>query len=165
MHLIICQSANTGHSIMLLYSSSESSDSAAASPSLVHMLHGCYGLVITLVPHRGSGARTAAPSFENCRSVETMLSRFRCGCHALHIDTGRWAGIDRLCQVCHSSQEVEDEHHFIFECPAYNHIRTKHTNLFQQTFTVSQFLTKSELNACGGFLRESFSCRKCLLSD
>ena len=26
---------------------------------------------------------------------------------------------DRLCQVCHSSRDVEDEQHFLFSCPAY----------------------------------------------
>ncbi len=39
-----------------------------------------------------------------CFSNRKLLSRFKCGCHALHVDTGRWAGTerkDRLCQVCH----------------------------------------------------------------
>ena len=37
-----------------------------------HALHSCYGLLIMLVPHRPLGARTAAPTFENCRTVKTM---------------------------------------------------------------------------------------------
>jgi len=84
------------------------------------------------------------------------------------VDTGRWVGTerkDRLCQVCHSMQDVEDEQHFIFDCPAYSHIRTKHASLFQQTRTVPDFITSCEPNVCGGFLRECFSCRKCVLSD
>jgi len=40
-----------------------------------------------------------------------------CGCHALHVDTGRWVGTGRLCHVL---QDVEDEQHFIFDCPAYS---------------------------------------------
>ena len=52
-----------------------------------------------------------------CFSNRRLLSRFRCGCHGLHLDTGRWVDTkreDRLCQVCHSSRDVEDEQHFLF---------------------------------------------------
>ncbi len=51
-----------------------------------------------------------------CFSNRRLLSRFRCGCHGLHVDTGRWANTireDRFCQVCHSSKDVEDEQHFL----------------------------------------------------
>ena len=63
-------------------------------------------------------------------------------CHGLHVDTGRWVGIDRkdrLCQVCHSLQDVEDKQQFIFDCLAYSHLRTKHASPFQQVCTVSDF--------------------------
>ncbi len=95
-----------------------------------------------------------------CFSNRRLLSRFRCGCHGLHVDTGRWVGTerkDRLCQVCHSSQDVEDEQQFIFDCSAYSHIRTKHASIFQQTRTVPDFIARCESNAWGGFLRECFS--------
>ena len=44
--------------------------------------------------------------------IERLLSRFRCACHGLHVDTGQWVDTkreDRLCQVklCHSSKDVE----------------------------------------------------------
>lgn len=103
-----------------------------------------------------------------CISNRRLLSRFRCGCHGLHVDTGRWVGTerkDRLCQVCHSLQDVEDEQHFIFDCLAYSHITDRHTYLFQQAYTVPDFLARCESNVCGGFLRECFLCRKCILSD
>ena len=29
----------------------------------------------------------------------------------------------RLCQVCHSYEDVEDEQHFLFSCPAYSDVR------------------------------------------
>ena len=51
---------------------------------------------------------------------------------------------DRLCQVCHSSRDVEDEQHFLFSCPAYSDVGQKHASLFQQAFTVSDFFTKRE---------------------
>ena len=72
---------------------------------------------------------------------------------------------DRLCQVCHASRDVEDEQLFLFSCPwpAYSDVRQKHASLFQQAFTVSDFFTNSEPNACGGFLREC-SLRKSIVS-
>ena len=113
-------------------------------------------------------------SSDRCFSNRRLLSRFRRGCHGLHVDTGRWVDTksfivsilreDRLCQVCHSSRDVEDEQHFLFSCPAYSDVRQKHTSLFQQAFTVSDFFTNSEPNACGGFLRECFSLRKSIVS-
>ena len=55
---------------------------------------------------------SSVQSFDSRR----LISRFRCGCHGLHVDTGRWAAAklsreDRVCQVCHSLA-VEDEQHF-----------------------------------------------------
>ena len=90
---------------------------------------------------------------------ESLLSRFRCGCHGLHVDIGRWVDTkreDRLCQICHSSRDVEDEQHFLFSCAAYSDVRQKYANLFQQAFSVSDSFTNSELNACGGLLSECF---------
>jgi hypothetical protein len=51
--------------------------------------------------------------------------RFRCGSHQLAIATGRWAKCprdQRTCQKC-TTDEVEDEYHFIFRCPAYESLR------------------------------------------
>ena len=68
----------------------------------------------------------------------------------MHVDIGRWVDIkreDRLCQVCHSSRDVEDEQHFLFSCPAYSDVRQKHASLFQQAFTVSDFsLTLNQMH-------------------
>ena len=51
------------------------------------------------------------------RSVKTRL---RCATSDLRIDSGRRDGIsdrdDRICECCHL-QRVEDEHHFVFDCP------------------------------------------------
>jgi len=68
-------------------------------------------------------------SVVKCASNRRLISRFRAGCHGLRADTGRWAdGVhldrtDRLCLVCKSLDCVEDEQHFVFDCPAYSHIR------------------------------------------
>ena len=71
---------------------------------------------------------------------------------------------DRLSQVCHSSKDVDDEQHCLIDCPAYSDDRQKYASLFQQAFSVSDFFTNSEPNACGGVLRECFSRRKYIVS-
>ena len=66
-----------------------------------------------------------------------LLSNLRTGAHHLAIETGRWARPKlprqhRVCSKC-SCTVVEDEVHFLFECPAYDRIREKYnTVLFAQ---------------------------------
>ena len=86
------------------------------------------------------------------------------------VDTGCWAGgvhlgrTDMLCLVCKSSDGVEDEQQFGFDCPAYSRIRSQHLNLLQHCCTIADFMTLCEPNAYGGFLRGCFACRKQILS-
>ena len=122
--------------------------------------------------------RTLQPEYKYCEYLSSvkcfanrrLLSRFRCGCHGLHVDTDRWAGstkldrVDRKCLVC-NSEAVEDEHHFLFDCPVYSPIRSKHVHLFQQVSSVSGFLNSLEANACGGFLRDCFTRRHAVLNS
>ena len=65
-----------------------------------------------------------------------LISRFRCQRHGLHVDTGRLLPLaqqvpreQRHCIFC-ASGSAEDEHHFVFDCPAYCAIRNKFTNMF-----------------------------------
>lgn len=56
------------------------------------------------------------------------LTRFRVSCHKLHIETGRYSipklPVDkRICRVCNQNS-VEDEFHFLTECPFYDSLRT-----------------------------------------
>ncbi len=109
-------------------------------------------------------------SVVKCVSNRRLISRFRTGCHGLWVDTGRWAdGVhldrtDRLCLVCKSMDCVEDEQHFVFDRPAYSHIRSQHLGLLQHCCTIADFMTLCEPNALGGFIRECFACRKQILS-
>ena len=53
-----------------------------------------------------------------------MFAQFRSGILPLHIETGRFRGLDlsdRICPICES--EVEDEVHFLCKCPKYNDYR------------------------------------------
>ena len=69
-----------------------------------------------------------------------LISRFRCGCHGLHVDTGEFKPVgqkeDRKQRFClvFASDTAEDEHHFVFDCPAYCSIRDKVTAVFLGTY-------------------------------
>ena len=76
----------------------------------------------------------------------------------LHVDIGLWKDRkDRLCLVCRSSQQVEDEHHFLFDCPAYSSIRASYVSPFRCACSISEVFDNCEANACGGFSRNWFS--------
>ena len=56
-----------------------------------------------------------------------FLTKLRISAHSLKIETGRYARerterIERICVFC-DRNEVEDEYHFVIECPAYNILR------------------------------------------
>lgn len=111
---------------------------------------------------------SSVQSFHNRK----LISRFRCGCHGLHVDTGRFgqgaqklAREDRVCQLS-CSTSVEDEHHFLFDCPAYMHIRDKHAPLFQAaTPSVALFVNNSDSNAVGRYLRKCFIHKESILGS
>lgn len=99
----------------------------------------------------------------NCFYNKKLISRFRCGCHGLHVDTGRFGQgaqkldrEDRVCEVCHSTA-VEDEQHFLFDCPAYAHTRDAFPALFQNSYpSVGLFINTDML---GRYLRQCFLTR------
>ena len=75
-------------------------------------------------------------ALKNFRS-RRLVSRFRCGCHGLHVDSGQFKPVaqrvdreQRFCLVC-ASNTAEDEHHFVFDCPAYRPIRDRFTTIFR----------------------------------
>ena len=83
-----------------------------------------------------------------------LISRFRCGCHGLHVDTGRLLPLaqqvpreQRHCVFC-TSGSAEDEHHFVFDCPAYCAIRNRFTNIFWGPApTLSSFFTLPQIHS------------------
>ena len=88
-----------------------------------------------------------------------VVSRFRCGCHGLHVDTGEFKPVgqkvdreQRFCLVC-ASDTTEDEHHFVFDCPAYCSVRDRYTAIFWGPApTLSSFFTLHDpsINWVGG---------------
>ena len=60
------------------------------------------------------------------KESRSALARFRTSTHNLNIETGRYTKqpvAERKCKMC-PNQEVEDEIHFLTECPAYDKPRT-----------------------------------------
>ena len=60
------------------------------------------------------------------KKFRNALSKLRMSSHRLEVETGRWARpnaipfAERLCKICN---KLEDEFHFILECPVYSDLR------------------------------------------
>ena len=56
-----------------------------------------------------------------------MFTQFRLSAHHLAIERGGYKNIksgDTICKYCHNN-EIEDEVHFLINCPKYSLVRTK----------------------------------------
>ena len=86
-------------------------------------------------------------------------------CHVVQSDCKLHACIardDRVCEVCKSGC-VENEHHFLFDCPAYAHIRYSHATLFHGIQTVSSVINSNSPCLLGRYLRQCFQYRQSVL--
>ena len=61
------------------------------------------------------------------------IAKIRTNSHELHSET--WHGtvpktpwVERICHLC-ENMNIEDENHFLLECPVYTHIRSQFHNL------------------------------------
>lgn len=95
--------------------------------------------------------------------IRTLLARFRTGSHNLEVETGRWAQVlreNRKCKCC-NLDHVEDEMHFVFDCPLYSTIRDEfRKELFENNPRDMHILfTKEKVNATGQYLKQCFSLR------
>ena len=108
---------------------------------------------------------SALKNFRSCR----LVSRFRCGCHGLHVDTGQFKPVEqrvdrelRFCSVC-ATDIAGDEHHFVFECPAYCSIRDRLTAIsWGPAPTLSSFFGLHDHRVIAKFLQECFKIFKYL---
>ena len=102
-------------------------------------------------------------------SLKKVLSKFRCSDHDLHIEKGRHKGLpveERLCTMCKDNC-IEDETHFLTECPAYEELRMPLLRLanvesLPPNLQFVQLLTsKSEpvIYALSKFLKEALKLR------
>ena len=112
-------------------------------------------------------------NFEHRRAI----TKIRTSSHKLEIETGRWNNVSqnlRICENC-TLNEVEDENHFLFECPMHvtariglvNKIKTKinvdilqspsHEEKLKEIFLSEDLAI---LNAFGKFAKNSFEKRE-----
>ena len=113
-----------------------------------------------------------APDLSALKNLKShrLVSRFRCGCHGLHVDTGRFRPVgqkadreQRFCLV-RASETTEDEHHFVFDCLAYCSIRDRFIVIFWGPApTLSSFFTLHDPRVIAKFLHECFACMSMLL--
>ena len=106
-------------------------------------------------------------NFSISKMLRSFLTKLRISAHKLQIEVGRYCNpiIPRDERYCISCQTVvEDEHHFLFECPLYNQLRSEYCTLFNNDCDMSfEILTPSDVkstrNICH-FIREALNIRK-----
>ena len=100
--------------------------------------------------------------------MRSLLTKLRLSAHSLAIETGRYCKPTMRDSVKHVKKKVEDEHHFLIECPIYNSVRDKFFTLFNRKFnettevTINRLLNPSssqDLNNICLYLKEPYSLR------
>jgi hypothetical protein len=89
------------------------------------------------------------------------LALFRTGSHDLAGTTGRWVAQDsssshehRLCTQC-CLHRIEDEVHFIFECPVYEFLRiVQNPDLFVGRSSLRSFMGQADQHRVANFIRD-----------
>ena len=80
-------------------------------------------------PSTEQGSHKVTTSFQafqmsiNFSGMNIYIAQIRFGILPLHIETGRFRGLDLKYRTCHVCGEVEDELHFLFSCKQYVNIR------------------------------------------
>ena len=62
-------------------------------------------------------------------SQRQVITRWRLSNHKLQVELGRYSNIPREDRKCTRCNVLEDEYHAIFVCPAFHHLRVKHTEI------------------------------------
>ena len=75
-----------------------------------------------------------------------VLTKFRVSAHNLEIEKGRYIGVkteDRICKLCNTG--VEDETHFLLQCPVLENKRTQIINIKNVNINFNNLPNKSKL--------------------
>ena len=102
----------------------------------------------------------------------SAMAKLRLSNHQLHIETGRHTKTERkqrLCPFCDSI--VEDEIHFLIECPIYDSLRDEllsqkilNNHLTTDLFKFQKIMTQEELKSTAKFIFEAFKIRNIRLN-
>ena len=88
--------------------------------------------------------------------------------HNLNIELGRHHNIERserICTLC-DAKEIEDEYHFILQCPRYSNLRNAHIKQYYHRHPIVQLLSTTsikELSNLGKYLEQANKLRNKLL--
>ena len=94
--------------------------------------------------------------------MRKLISKIRCSSHRLEIERGRYTKTqreDRICKICDSG-EVEDENHFLIQCPAYKYLREMYN---MNSVNMYNFLDTVDQIGLAKYLKSSFELRERLL--
>ena len=90
-------------------------------------------------------------------SVKKKISivNIRTNSHELHSETGCWpipktSWDERVCHLC-DTKKVEDENHFLLDCPTYTHTRSHFQNI-DHTTNLPNLLTQQKYGDLGKLL-------------
>ncbi len=112
--------------------------------------------------------KTASHLTSNLPKYErSLISQLRLGILPLRIETGRYHNLneaERICELCDSNQ-VENEHHFLFECGLYNDERIVMETAMNASFNDLNVTEKFDLvfkhpYSLGRYMVKSFNTRK-----
>ena len=107
------------------------------------------------------------------RKFRFALAKLRTSSHRLEVEMGRWARPERIAfenRKCKHCQILEDEYHFILECPLYSNIRTLYVkryfytrpNMFKLTELMSSN-SKKQIRNLATFIFKAFEERNRIL--
>ena len=108
------------------------------------------------------------------RVQRSLVTTFKAGVLLLKVETGRYKGTKdelRYCDLCRT-KKVEDELHFIFECPALKYtrdpfIKTKRRKLVgdngEDVVLLKLLLSKDHIKEFGVFLAKMYTARKSIM--
>ena len=102
------------------------------------------------------------PSFRE----RQIISKLMCSSHTLRIETGRHQNISRDERICHlcDLNKIEDEDHFILECPTYNQIRQQSPIQFDNHNNTESLFHLEEPLDVAEFLRKAYTHRDQLMT-
>jgi hypothetical protein len=97
-----------------------------------------------------------------------IIAKIRKNSHELDSETGHWSipkipWDERVCHLC-DTKKVEDEKHFLLDCPFYTHIRSHFQNICHTTI-FHNLLTQQKYGDLGKLLLMIFNHRNKILKN
>jgi hypothetical protein len=97
-----------------------------------------------------------------------IIAKIRTNSHELHSETGHWSvpktpWDETVCHHC-DTKKVENENHFLLDCPTYTHIRSHFQNI-DHTTNLPNLLTQQMYGDLGKLLLIIFEQRNKIIKN